>query len=744
MLEWALKYAGLGWKVFPLAPRQKIPITSHGVKDATSDEQTIREWWARNPLANIGLACGKESGVYVIDVDIDSTRGIDGLESLKEFDTLPTTVLQRTPRGGFHAFYKTDDPPANRNSFRKGIDIRGDGYYVVLPPSVHPNGRKYEWEDGLSPWEATLSEYPTQLRPVKKSPWIGGVIAPRPTAPAPGSTDTLKRASLYLAQCDPAVQGLGGHDKLLWAAVALVHGFCLTDSQAYDLLAREYNPVCMPPWNLADPKDEKDFRRKITEARKLQPSYQHGWLLNDPAYEPHDDLVDIDVQALIGSGLGRVEVCEQVVESRRSKSEMEFLCSPVGLLGEICSWINSLAIKDQPFLALGCTLTFLGALFGRKVRDEYGNRTNLYCMGIAPSSAGKANAIERIRDLCAHSGMMECLGGDSVTSDSALETALAEHPTTLFLWDEVGHFFSKSKSERYSSAVISTLMKLYSSSSAIYRGKSYADKDRQKVLIQPCCCVYGTSTPERFVGSISTGELIDGWLSRCLVFYSTSNPSKKRSERDFSIPRPILDSIKNWVEFEVPAESNGTDLTPFVCSSNCAAPPRQLVVKTTPKANEIFCTFDREASTQSKENPGTESIWAKAEENARKIALIVACAKSIVMPLITEDCADYACRLVGALIVDFCSAIIPEVVDTSVGSDKRKILSIIKGYGKSGCSKTAITRATQGLMSRYRDDCLRDLIEAGEVILSEAKTGKPGRPSVRYIATCYVSQNQSQ
>ena len=103
MLEHALKYAALGWKIFPLAPGQKTPITAHGVKDATSDPEQIRRWWTDWPTANIGLACGSESGVYVIDVDISASGEINGLVSLEQFPALPDTVRQDTPRGGFHA-----------------------------------------------------------------------------------------------------------------------------------------------------------------------------------------------------------------------------------------------------------------------------------------------------------------------------------------------------------------------------------------------------------------------------------------------------------------------------------------------------------------------------------------------------------------------------------------------------------------------------------------------------------------
>ena len=78
LLKAALDYARIGWHVFPLLPGRKEPATSHGVKDATIDLFQISRWWSSGKEYNIGLACGRKSGVYVIDIDLDEEKGIDG------------------------------------------------------------------------------------------------------------------------------------------------------------------------------------------------------------------------------------------------------------------------------------------------------------------------------------------------------------------------------------------------------------------------------------------------------------------------------------------------------------------------------------------------------------------------------------------------------------------------------------------------------------------------------------------
>lgn len=141
--EAALEYAKNGWRIFPVAPGGKVPITMHGFLDATNDTNTVIEWWVENPEANIGFPTG--SGVYVLD--IDGQTGEDSLACLLiEHGRLPETLECRTGGGGRHIYFRCEK--ILRNSSGKlgdRLDTRGDGGYVILPPSIHPSGVPYEW-----------------------------------------------------------------------------------------------------------------------------------------------------------------------------------------------------------------------------------------------------------------------------------------------------------------------------------------------------------------------------------------------------------------------------------------------------------------------------------------------------------------------------------------------------------------------------------------------------------------------
>jgi len=166
----AITYAKRGLAVFPC--NGKIPLTSNGYKDASSDSATVEKLFTAHPKANIGLVTGKVSGIFVLDIDIKNNAG--GADSLSELEKingpLPTTVESLTWSGGRHIFFKY--PPQGigcRTGIRPGIDIRGDGGYVIAPPSI-VEGKPYSWE---------VSHHPEGVPMVDAPEWLLDLIAQR-------------------------------------------------------------------------------------------------------------------------------------------------------------------------------------------------------------------------------------------------------------------------------------------------------------------------------------------------------------------------------------------------------------------------------------------------------------------------------------------------------------------------------------------------------------------------------------
>ena len=157
-LEAALLYADRGWPVFPCLQDGKLPLTQHGFKDATTNEDQIRRWWSRTPDANLGIALGV-AGLVVIDPDRHEGKP-DGLVALQELEKahgrLPDAPSVETPSGGFHHYFAGH---AKTRTLAPGLDLKGDGGYIIAPPSTF-DGIAYRWTRTLSPDDLAPPELP--------------------------------------------------------------------------------------------------------------------------------------------------------------------------------------------------------------------------------------------------------------------------------------------------------------------------------------------------------------------------------------------------------------------------------------------------------------------------------------------------------------------------------------------------------------------------------------------------------
>ncbi|MBI3440868.1 MAG: bifunctional DNA primase/polymerase [Proteobacteria bacterium] len=142
----AQAYAAHFIAVFPLHTRGKTPLTQNGFKDACKDSTAISSWWAQSPEANIGIPTGIINSFWALDIDPrhDGENTLRALE--QEYGALPQTVEVITGGGGRHLYFTLPAQGVIKNSagrLGQGLDVRGDGGYIVAPPSIHESGRTY-------------------------------------------------------------------------------------------------------------------------------------------------------------------------------------------------------------------------------------------------------------------------------------------------------------------------------------------------------------------------------------------------------------------------------------------------------------------------------------------------------------------------------------------------------------------------------------------------------------------------
>lgn len=234
----ALGYAARGWRVHPLhsidggactcqdaaaceSPGKHPRLTAWQDK-ATTDAAIIRAWWRQWPTANVGITTGAASGFIALDID-PRHGGDDGLRELQdEHGRLPATVESMTGGGGQHILFAHPgrhvkcrtgkDPVAGK----PGVECKGDGGYIVAPPSNHASGNVYTWELSSEPGALPLAELPAwlldELTRDGQKPTTG-------TAPAIGETIPKGQRNATLTSLAGTMRRRGMGESALLAAL---------------------------------------------------------------------------------------------------------------------------------------------------------------------------------------------------------------------------------------------------------------------------------------------------------------------------------------------------------------------------------------------------------------------------------------------------------------------------------------------------------------------------------------------
>ncbi len=205
-----LRYAASGWPVLPCR-QDKTPHTRHGVLDASTDPAVIGRWWTRWPAALPAVATGQH--LTVLDIDVKGpANGYTALRAVEHL--LPTGCPRvRTPSGGLHVYTRPRAPVGNRSLRTAGVDVRGDGGYVLVPPGVTDHG-SYEF--------AERGSWPVPTVDVRR---VLDVLAPPPRPSPPRGFDRGGDPVRWLAPWVENLQPGGRNAGLFWAACCVAeHG----------------------------------------------------------------------------------------------------------------------------------------------------------------------------------------------------------------------------------------------------------------------------------------------------------------------------------------------------------------------------------------------------------------------------------------------------------------------------------------------------------------------------------------
>lgn len=683
LLNAALRYAELGYPVFPCTPGAKTPITPHGFKDATTDAERIEAWWTEHPTANIATPT---AGLLVVDVD-----GAENIwpADLDRAGDLAGGPLSLTPRGGRHHIFRQPAGRAWSNTVGRlapRVDTRANGGYIVLPPS-RVNGTAYRWAERLE-----LDTGPDRL--------------PEPPE--------------WIAIQLNGILGHGiGHGSLTGVLPGDQHGDgnLISAGQRNDALAR-----------LAGTMRRAGFTREEISAALVQ--------VNQNRCQPPLKAREVEK---IAASICRYEpdqVAVAVVENHWGQDAApagdsvpplpdpgplpdELLRIP-GFVSEVMDHCLATAPYPNVTMAFGGALVLQAVLTGRKVRDAGDNRTNLYLLGLAHSSAGKDRPRKINTEILHAIGLASHMGGQ-FASGEGVQDALYGEPCMLFQTDEIDGMLqsiNKARDARHEN-IMGTLLSLYSSANSVFPMRRKAGKGAPGAIDQPCLVVFGTAIPNHYYEALSERMLTNGFFARMIILEcGKRSPGQEPSLRE--LPERVLATAKWWADLR-PGTGNLQNWHPV-----------PLVVPHTEEAKGILIETRLEAEAEYGRAEGADdavgtTVWGRVSEHARKLALLHAVSENPERPEIGKAAAEWARRLVIHQTKRMLFMAQAHVAESPFQAECLKALQKLRGAPERELSHSVLLKR----MKMEAKDFLAlvtTLEQRGDIVTqTESTRGRPGR-----------------
>lgn len=406
---------------------------------------------------------------------------------------------------------------------------------------------------------------------------------------------------------------------------------------------------------------------------------------------------------------------EVPAEAPEYKAEELPVDYPPGLVGDVARFIFGASIMPVQSFSIAGALTVVSHL--QENRHDIGDMAtpmNLYQVLIGKTGRGKEDPRNAIKSLLlaadALHGAME-----EVSSETALLRALAENPNRLMMTDEMGIYLKLALAKNgdpHKQGVIKQMLSLFGLARSSMTPKPYADTSKNIPAIHgPYLNVLGTTTPEQFIGAMTNLAIDDGTMNRLLCVNASGVGEKNREPRK-AVPPELKAALASLA-------------TPFRKDADDSR------IKIDPDAEHLFVGFYEEHQTV------TGALWARAEEQARRVAGVIACADGGVLKLAH---AQWAIAYVSWCLHNVTREIRHGMAETIFGQRVLMVLKLIREVRSYSGDKVYSSLTRRGLMphgkllklSRLSTRDLSDVIEH-LCETSEITTGMDGRVKVYFV-----------
>jgi len=635
LLQAAQYYLSRGWMPVYVPPGVKGP-NRHGWEKLRFTEADLPGQF--NRPGNIGIILGEASN-GLVDVDLDCP---EALEVADQYLPATPSVTGRPSAQQSHRWYVSDVPATKQfrdpKTRKMIVELRSNGGQTLVGPSRHAETSEpydnLEGEPAHVPGDVLLKAvqgiYEDVLRrrygeiPQKRTP------SPLPTSPHVPDADSIERRALaYLQAMPTAISGQGGHNATYSAATVLVHGFGLSTEHAFGMLLAHYNLRCQPPWT------EKELRHKVEDAAKKPHDRPFGWLRDQaPLIAPADD---VDTSKLMAKLTPKKDPPLRGIDDPGPVPE-SMLRIP-GFISEVMDYCLDIAPYPNVAMTFCGALSLQAFLAGRRVRDPGDNRTNLYLLGLAHSSAGK-DWPRKVNTRIIHEIGLSNWLGDRFASGEGIQDALHVTPCMLFQTDEIDGILqsiNKAKDARHES-IMSTLLTLYSASNSVFPMRRKAGDDEPKTIDQPCLVIFGTAVPNHYYDALSERMLTNGFFARMLIIESGPRP-QGQEPKIRPLPERVLATARWWAGFR-PGPGNIDSWHPDARIVEQTDEAQQLLTE-----SRLACEAEY-AKAERRQDSVATTVWGRVSEQVRKLSLIYAVSESHESPKIGATAVKWATDLV--------------------------------------------------------------------------------------------------
>jgi hypothetical protein len=757
MADLGARLADNGYPVIPIMPGSKVPGRyrngawqpypgwgRHGQRATTSAEIEI---WSRWPECGVGIASGT-----VVGIDIDVTDAALAIEiadlATRMLGETPCWRIGRAPKRLL--VYRADTPFAGRK--RHPIELLALGQQFVAH-AIHPDtGEPYAWP------EASLLDAPRDRLPVVDEVACHAFLeAACALIPAEAKPTTLH---IENATSDPwnGPSDPKGTREAVAAALAWLPNDDLpgdewvTIGQAIKAALGEDGRDLWLDWSRRSPKSGQSGRSDTPERRwaGFRPhsvgagtiyglAMARGWV-PEPGIILNGTVAAQMAQPHPAAALlAKTSTVAQTPEPTPYRVPPELL-DVDGVLRMFVDYATATAVSPQPFLALGAAICLVGALAGRRYRTPTDLRSNVYAIGIADSGGGKDHARRCVKRTLYAAGLERYLGGEDLASSAGLLTSLQRHPARLFQVDEFGQFLKLVLAPRapaHKAAIWAELTKLYTSAAEPYIGAEYADqKARPRVTIeQPCACIWGVTVPGPFWQALEGGALADGSMARFLVFLTDEDyPERNEIPAPMQPPDDLVAALQAIARGAAGHDHGGN----LADAMEASAPIEAYTVLLSPDAEIAIADVRRRATNLLRAHRGSyaTALFGRYAENTAKLAMIAAVSRDPAQPITQARDIAWAAQLVEHCIGTLLGEAERKVSDNETEAKHKRLLEIIRDGGRT--SRSEVTRRSQFLSRREREEILASLIEAG-LVVAEQEHG-PTKPTTFYTAVARVQK----